>query len=463
MSWKDFLNKGEPQEQKAYNVRDIDKSIPPIERMQKATQGRVEEGSIWAVTSSGKYLDRRLKVNGTDEDDLWGKYLGSSWLRACVDKIIKEVVKYQIVIKPVKEQDAETNQVKQHIEEITTFLDNPNEKIESFDDIRRKYLRDVLVYDAGAVEIVYKGQKPVEVYDLKGANIRLNLDKHGNFLDRDTGAYRLIDPYEHKPVANFGVKEVIYMIANPVAGSAYGLSNIETLWNDISNEIDAGLFNQKILRNSGLMSGVLSFAGMPEHFLKKQQRYWQAEMEKKGSKLLVTSNPDVKFIRVNENQRDMQFLEYQQWLLNKIMAVYGMQPMVLGVIDGTTGKLNSDEQREQFKSDAILPLLKLEAHRFTDVLIKQGFGYDDIELTHIEPENIDEEFELDRMKAACQFGIVTVNEARSFINLPPLEEGGEVLVSSQTVDKIRDVVEREEKKSEIADIRRRVQELLTEE
>jgi len=466
MNWKDYLHKKDDEE-KRYVLPKIktDKQLPPSERISKASRGNIDEATAWGITTNEKYTPRNIDVEGVrgvEEDDLWEKYLASSWLRACVDKIVKETVKYQVVIQPTNEEDGDSAQVKKHMEEVYTLLDNPNENIESFDDIRRKFLRDILVYDAGAVEVVYKGQTPVELYDLKGANVRLNLDKHGNFKSGEKAAYKLIDPHQtNKVTAEFGKYEVIYMVANPVAGSAYGLSPIETLWNDISNEIEAGLFNQKILHHSGLMSGVLCFPNMGEKALKRHQRYWKEELRRKGQKLVVTNNADVKFVKVNENQRDMQFLEYQRWLLNKIMAVYGMQPLVLGVVDATTGKLNSAEQREQFKSDAILPLLKLEAHRFTDVLIRQGFGYEDIEFSHIEPENVNEEFDLEKMKTACEYGVITINEARRFINLLPLEDGGDVLVSATTIKKIKDVVEKEEKKSEIAAVRQRIQELLS--
>ena len=466
MSWRKYYKKDKAKNESKSYIDTLDLSKTPSERMIKSTRGQIDEANAWTISSSSEYIDRDIRIKNADASDIWELYWTSSWARACVDKIIKEAVKYRIVVRAKDSAKGENGKVstetKKHIEEVTALLENPNDKVESFDDIRKKYLRDLLVYDAGAVEIVYDNKDvPQEIYDLKGVDVRLNLDKHGNFKSEDS-AYKLIDPSDStKNLATFKQWEVIYMIANPVAGSAYGLSPIETLWDDISNDIEAAKFNQRILKHSGMLSGVLSIIGMSEKAMKKNKVYWDEELRKKGQKMVITNAKDVKFTRINEKPSDMQFFEYQKWLLNKIMAVYGMQPIVLGVIDSTTGKLNSSEQREQFKQDAILPLLKLEAHRFTNVLIANGFEYDDIELAHEEPENVNEEFDLEKMKAGCEYGVVTINEARRFINLTPLEGGeGDKLVSAQTLKRIKEVVEKEEKKDGIAEVRQRIQDLL---
>lgn len=443
----------------------IDKNQAPADRLiSKATQGRIEESDAWGVSIKGQYLDRDIKVDNVDEADIWNRYQWNAWIRACVDKIIKEVVKYQIVVTARDSDKINDANVKKHIKDVEDLLADPNEKIESFDDIRRKYLRDILVYDAGSLEIVKKNGRPWEIYDVRGANIRLNLDKHGNFKN-DEKAYKLVDPTNKNNVlAEFASDELIYMIANPVSGSAYGLSPVETLWDEIENDNEAAAFNKKLLKHGGLITGILSFANMPDSRVKRQRRFWEEELRRKGQQLVITNNPEVTFTRLSDKQQDMQFIEFQRWLLNKIMAVYGMQPLVLGVIDATTGKLNSLEQREQFKQDAVLPLLKLECHRLTDVLVKQGFEYDDVVITFKEPKNVDEEFDLEKVKTGCQFGIITIDEARAWINLPPLpDKQGEALVSATAIAYIQGLVEKDQANEKLAQVKAQIQTLLSEE
>lgn len=437
--------------------------------VQKASKGTVEEADTWGI--SADYVPRTIKGN-LSAYDLWTYYLSDSWIRACVDKIVKEVVKYTPTIVPKETGEEISDETWEHVAEVQELLDNPNDKIESFDDIRRKYLRDILIYDASAVEIV-KGEesgKPRELYDLCGPDIVLNVDEHGNFKKdkegKDLPAYKLKSLKKSAGEwPKFNKDEVIYMMQYPQAGSIYGLSPIETLWVEIDNDIEAAEFNSKILKHSGMLSGVLAFPGMANDKLKKNKIYWEREIKRKGQKLIVTNNPDVKFIKLSESQKDMQFLEYQKWLLNKIMAVYGMQPIVLGVIDPTTGKLNSKEQREQFKQDAVLPLLKLEAHRFTDVLLRQAFGYDDIEFAHEDPAvEIDEEFQLDKVVKLGKLGVILIDEAREMVGLEPLPDNqGQVLISTGKLAQLVESVEKSDEKDKIEEIRNRINELIAEE
>lgn len=470
--WFDLLDNSESKKNDSLShLKVIDATKAPADRLlEKSSKGRVDEVDAWSVGTSSKFADRDIRVSGADESDLWTRYVFNEWVRACVDKIIKEVVRYKVVAKPIQEKADDATALK-HAEEVQLLLNNPNNNIESFDDIRRKYLRDILVYDSGAMEVVYHGHTPIELYDIKGCNVRLNIDAHGDFKNPESSAYKLTDPKDpSKVLAEWGAKELIYMIANPVSGSVYGLSPIETLWNSIDNDTEASDFNKRMLKHSGVISGVLAFPNMPKQILRKNQRYWQEETRKKTRKLIVTNNGDAKFIKMGESQKDMQFLEFQKWLLNKIMAVYGMQPIVMGVIDSTTGKLNSTEQRKQFKQDAVLPLLKLETHRLTDVLIRSGFEFDDIEFKYIEPTSVDEEFDLEKTKVGCQYGFITVNEAREFVNLPiltddkgkPLPEGLE-LVSPQVNKYVKELTEKSKADDELQNVKGEILRLLEEE
>lgn len=470
--WHDLLrgkDKDGKEDTQYFGISDPTKA-PSQRLIEKASKGRIDEVDMWTVSASAKYIDREIRVRGADEEDLWKKYVFNAWVRACIDKIIKEVVTYKLIARPKKDKREDKTAI-QRAKIVQDLLNNPNENIESFEDIRRKYLRDILVYDAGALEIVYDKNTPTELYDVKGSDIRLNIDMHGGFKNPEDSAYKLISTLDtSKTLAEWGVKEMIYFIANPVSGSVYGLSPIETLWNEIENDSEACDYNTKLLKHSGVISGVLAFPRMPAEMLKKNQRYWQEELRKKVQKLIVTNNDNVKFIKMGESQKDMQFLEYQKWILNKIMAVYGLQPIVMGVIDSTTGKLNSSEQREQFKKDAVLPLLNLEIHRLTDVLIANGFEFDDVEFAAVEPVSVDEEFDLEKVKTGCQYGIVTVNEARELINLPlltdengkPLPEGLE-LVSPQVSKYMQEMTEKNNTADEITQVKSEILRLLEEE
>lgn len=538
---KGLFNSGlDSKQEETYLPVDDKSTVQQI--TQKDTQG-VMDSDVYGIGYGDSYVERVFQLTGLTSDEMWERYVKNEWVRSCIDKIIKECVKYRLIVK-VKDgvENPDTPEIQERIDKVNALLHNPNKKVESFSSIRRKYLRDILVYDAGALEIVYnreptesvrsqlrnlrkqiidvqlkyqqgdtfqkkflkkevddlkvkeekltqkvhtlkaeeetgKGRVPVELYDLKGPKVKLNVDKHGNF-NNESQAYKLMGD-DGKIVATFGIDELIYYIANPISGSVYGLSPIETIYNTVLADEQAAVLNRRRLENDGMISGVLSLPGMSPKKLKSNQMYWRAQARKKGARLVITSSKDVKFTKVVETHQEMQFMEYQKWTLQKIMAVYGMQPIVLGVIDPTTGKLNSDEQRRQFKADAIIPLLELESHHLTDVLVQRGFGYDDIEITYQEPhQEMDLQTASEVADKGAKYKVITKNEFRELIGLQPLDEeqGGDLLIGETTEEESEELEEtqapqeleeerqREEQRSlaEIARIRNRVTSLINE-
>ena len=99
---------------------------------------------------------------------------------------------------------------------------------------------------------------------------------------------------------------------------------------------------------------------------------------------------ELKVERIGLQPSEMSFKQYSQWMLEQVMSVFNMQPLVLGMVTPNTGKLNSEQQQEQFERDALLPQLTTFAYHFNSELIwslpnplmghKGGFGYKDIYL-----------------------------------------------------------------------------------
>ena len=460
----------------------------------KDSRGIVGE-HIDNVTLSDSYLTRDIYTAGLTHPKMWKCYQQNEWIRACVDAIVNEVVKYEIIVKPKKGVEL-NDSLQKEIDQVYGLLGNPNKKIESFGTLRRKYLTDILVYDSAALEIVYKSSSlsaissqlkilrksskivdlvripeleknlkvlkaqigkndlPLELYDLDGSLIRIDADKHGNFK-KEEKAYLLLNQAGNKGIATFSTRELVYFMARPRAGSLYGVSPIDTLIYSILSDNEANDMNRARLSRDGMISGVLSLPGMNKEKMKKAMTFWKTEARKHGWKMLITNHKDVKFTRVSDSAQEMEFMQYQKWLKSKIMAVYGVTPIILGGIDGTTGKLNSKEQREQFKTNAVLPLLKLEAYRLTDVLIHRGFGFADLEIGYVEPKYVDPEMNLKKAHVVSNSDkVVTVDEYREFLGLQKLDpveygdRGKELIASTKIEGKTLEEIDEEAAKSQ---------------
>lgn len=366
-------------------------------------------------------------------------YERDEWVRSCIDEIVKNTVKVRPLIVPIETEEDPSEETKQHIEAVEALLSDPNLKDESFESIRRKILLDILKFDAGAMEIVYDTNGvPAELFDLPGHLIRLNVDKHGNFEDIEKAYCQLSTESlaSSKELVWFNQNEVIYFIANPQSGSVYGLSPLESLVNSVEADLNASEYNAAFFKNNAEPSGIIQITGLSKAGLKRFKAYWKHQFKgpKKAHKILAVNAKSIDFKKISESQKDMQFMEYQKWILQKILSVYKVKPFVLGIIDETTGKLNSSEQWRAFKASAIDPLLSLESYLYTTKLIKAGFGFDDIELRFEAVDIRDEEQNAEIAERLVKSGIITINEARRiYYGLDNVEWGSEPFVmKSQT-------------------------------
>jgi len=406
-------------------TEEVNKAVHESLKLQK---GGLSLSTNYLVGDKRNFAERELVVS---YDDMWRMYVRNEWVRACVDKITKSVTNSALKVVPINEEDEITDVTKQHIDDIQTLLEDPNTGLKSWSDIRREYLRDILIYDAGGVEIVYDTTGiPAELYSLDGERVRLNVNNKGEF-ENEEDAFIVLGgmirgekvPDEHLPRKN-----VIYLVNNPKSGSVYGLSPLESLFQTVISDLFANKYNADFFKNNGEASGIIGADGLSMEELVRFRQYWKQEIAGKNHKTAIV-NGKITWTPMNLTNRDMQFLEYQKWLLTKIMTVYGMQPIVLGVIDPTTGKLNSREQLEAYRTETVKPLLEMECYQLTKVLVQQGFQYNDVKIVY---ESVDIKDELQDSTVAVSLvtgGILTPNEARKkYFQLEAIE-GGDTLVT----------------------------------
>ncbi|MBD3194349.1 MAG: phage portal protein [Candidatus Lokiarchaeota archaeon] len=380
-------------------------------------------------------------------------YKHNEWVRAIVDKIVKRTVaiphKVLPVNPPVKPGSEISKETKRHIEILEELFINPNSFVESFLQIRKKLANDLLIYDAGVLEIVKgvnllhgRGEEvPVEIFSVAGDTIKKNVDRRGNFGDPDV-AY--IQKLAGKKVAEFAHNELIYMMQYPRSGYDYGCSPLETLYNSILGDLQASDYNLDFFKNNATPRFAVLFKNMgisdepADNTLRRWLQYWDQELKGKPHRpiLLGSEEGDIEFKTTGLTHEEMQFQEYSNWLLMKIMAVYGMQPLVMGLIDKSTGKLNSEQQYEQFKADAIVPLLEVLSTAINEVLIWNpdgGFGYKDVYISWKGLDKSDDKKDAEINEIYARMGAVTINEVRSKVNLPPVPWGNIAYVNQALI------------------------------
>lgn len=373
-------------------------------------------------------------------------YLSNVWVRAIVDKIVERVTDVAPIVKPIRQRiDQDVNDtklpddVKKNMDTIYELLVKPNSNNESLTSIRKKVSRDLLKYDAGAMEIVnganlVNNKKLIELYAVPGNTIKLNVDKRGMLDADDKGAYVQLDR-NMRIVAKWNKDKMMYLTLNPNSDRVYGLSPLESLIQTVTAELYSSQYNLDFFYNNAtprfavLMEGL--GIGQGAAALQRFRTWWDTELQGNPHRPIIigTENGKIQFQQVGLSNEEMQFQEYSKQLLVKIMVVYKMQPLVLGVDVGVAGKAtssksNESEQVRQFKIDAVKPHMSAFTDKFNAQVI--------FSKTALNIQNAYMDFDLDIVDKKTQAewhelylknGVITINEIRIALGMMPVPWG----------------------------------------
>jgi SPP1 gp7 family putative phage head morphogenesis protein len=387
---------------------------------------------------------------------------GTPYVEMCITTIIDEIcsVPWDIVPKEGKEPTTETEK---HIEHAKAFFDNPNTNKESFEEIRRKYLRDILEIDAGVLNKIFNlSSQMVEMVSRDGATFTKNPDIYGMFTDRDDvildqailppnkessamaiepGFISASDARERaayfqygwlsgaRPVP-FGKKEIIWFERNPRTDDIYGRSPVQVLAETIQTLIYSIEHNLEYFNDNSIPKGVLALEGSDADEIDAFKDQWVQQQLKKDSEgnwkksfhniPIVGKKPD--FVRFQLTNSELELLEGQKWWAKMVWACFGVTSVELGYTEDSKGLANQIVQSNVFRKRSVYPLLRLEEYKINQEIISE-FEYDDIEFKFILFDVEEETKRAAFYKLQLDAGIRTINEIRQDEGLDDLEWG----------------------------------------
>lgn len=253
---------------------------------------------------------------------------------------------------------------------IRELFEQPNDMVESFRSWVEPIAEDTLVLDAGCIE--KERTLGGEIYGLHG------VDGGKVFVstvwDGDPDEYR----YYWMPVPTMSVPfkntDMVYIMANPRTYTVVGLSALETLRRVIDAELSGSEYNVRQVQNAA-PDGILDLGeGARPEQVEAFKSYWLAEVAGRGALAFIGGTKNAKFVPFRSTNRDMQFLEWQIYLVRKICAVMGLSPQDLGItfdINRATG----DVQQELTEDRGLRPFLALHQDFFTrEIVWDKSFG-----------------------------------------------------------------------------------------
>ena len=343
------------------------------------------------------------------------------------------------------------------INALELFLENcgfsEDPKRDSFDTFIRKLVRDSLTYDQMTFEIVPDRRgKPAEILAVDASTIRAATENYtygsswGDVPRPKKGEeVSWVQVIDGSVVSWFASNELAFGVRNPrtnVNIQPYGFSELEMLIQQITSHLYAEEYNSKFFSQGGTTKGIINIKSDPNGIgntkqLESFKRQWQAQVNGMSGawKTPVLQVPDgVEYVNVSQSNREMEFNQWINYLINIVCAVYAIDPAEINFSNngGATSQSSvfetSQEQKlKNSKDKGLKPLLRfIEATINKNIISRFSKDYV-FSFTGLDEHSEEEKADLDSKQVKVW---KTINEIRKEHGEEPIEHGDIILDSS---------------------------------
>lgn len=354
-------------------------------------------------------------------------YEQTSWVRAVVGVICKAVTARGYSLVPAKPGAAPKN-----AELLQEFFANcnPNDTLlEILDDVTR----DEYVFGNAFLEVVIGPDgKPRELWNLDATTMRVKADEHGGVIGY-IQAPRFAAARSQSGRVEFSPREVIHFKLGTKGATLYGLSPLASLILPVTVDKFAQVYNRAFFVNGAKIRGAFIMKNASPEQVERNREYMKERAKNPDmahSDLVLEG--DIEFKQIGVNQKDMEFLELREFTRNEILAVYGVPPGKVAIIEtGNIGAGSGEHQTQTFYEETILPFQMRVAEKINKHVIRDGFGITDW-LFQFNKRAIDEKEQAEIFNIYLQNGVFTPEEVRRLV-APRMPEIQKSLSPSQTI------------------------------
>jgi phage portal protein BeeE len=346
-------------------ITSLVRARPPelaLERSARTSPARLE-GAAAALTYA---WDGRVPIANARSLRHW--YKTSEWVRGAVDIRTSQVSAAEWDIVPFDQRRPYSKRLQRQIRE---QLRDPNPASDSWRSFIEPITRDLLVLDAGTIEKVRNLQGDLlELWPVDASKVRVSATWDG---DPKESRYFWC-PDGNRVKESFRNADFIYMMAYKRTDSPIGMPPLDTLKLTIEAELSAHEYNRRQVAGAapdGLMN-------LGENFSRDQVRdfrsFFESEVAGRGAIGFIGGTKSPSWIPFRDNNRNMQFLEWQIYLVRKIAVVFGLTPQDLG-ITFDVNRSTAETQIQISEDRGLRPLMSLlQEYVTTEVVWDDSFG-----------------------------------------------------------------------------------------
>lgn len=349
-----------------------------------------------------------------------------------------------------EEQDEVTEKDRENMHNIAEFLINGGEdgnawNGDTFDTFLKKIVEDSLVLDQATFEVVRNNfGQPIEFLATDGGTFRVadtyEQEKSENTLGREeVKGYlpKYVQIIEGEMVGDYHPWDLCFGIRNAttnIISNGYGRSELETLIQIVTWMLYSDTYNGNFFSQGASPKGFLKVSGnVNSNRIQEFRQQWMSMTAgvMNAWKTPIIESEKMEWIDLQQKNTDMQFSEWQEYLLRVACAVYKISPDELGFNIGSSGSNNammegSNESKIKYSKDkGLRPLLKSIEFWINKWIVNAIDGDYEFRFVGLDTESEDKQLELDIKRATTFMGL---KEVRRKNDLPDeLEEGDMIL------------------------------------
>jgi HK97 family phage portal protein len=293
---------------------------------------------------------------------------------------------------------------------------NPDD---SFRSLAEQVLEDIIVGGYGAIEVQATGDavRPLVLWPVDGASIRMNLDWDGSPTSQRY--MQANDQSGAKSQIKLDDDELIYIRLNPRTHTPFGLGRLEVAFETISSFMGAHRYASRLASNTVVQYALWLQDLTPEHH-ERLIRWWQDEIEGTGKVPIISAESKPEVLRFGGGtDADLRLL-WQEFLLRVVADAFDLPPFYLGV-ERDVNRSTAEEYNDLAFRQAIVPTARLLAESLTRDAIAKKLGWNDLEFVFAELDTTDPMEEVQIQQILVQMGVLTVNEVRRMRGLGDVE------------------------------------------
>jgi phage portal protein BeeE len=367
-------------------------------------------------------------------------------VRICVNVLKEKVTKTKWVIQNVDQAKRQKDDPR--IKELTEFFRHPN-KTDSFRTLLDKMLEDLLILDTVCLEKTrYPDGTLAELHFVDAATVRPIFDEHGNqdvliplhtvngVAELPVSYVQVMDnsqyggPESGEIVAAWPSDDFIDFHMHPqgsIIGIGYGLSPIESVLSVVSNILNADNYNGTYFEEGSFPPIILQLIGqVNQRDIESYREYLYQELDGRFHRpAIMAGQTKAEVINLKDlNNRDMEFMDYMNFLCRLLAAAYGLSSQDIGLTEDTGSKNVAENQSDLSHQKGYSSILHLLKETFCMDVIWKDFKFDDLEFEWVADDNIDPKTASEIADQRLKNGTMTLNEARQKFGDLPFEDFG---------------------------------------